>query len=345
MVAITRNNPNAAIIPGIGGRGPGRCEGGRGGRAGGRGRGRGRGSQGGRVGGGDGDGGQGPAAQQAGGRAPGGRAPGGRVTGRGRGRGRGGGEVEEVVPPQTDTNQVNEVTEVPQDEALLVAFKSFLTRIGFSVAAITQLLARGLSSMESLKVQGKSCVSDMCKCIERGTTGVPGLPMNSDSIMWLKMGTYAIKHRQFCGWPTAASDLTKQELLKWKNYMEAEEAYKEPTTPPNVEKKDKLFLDLSKTFKILDLYISAMRVDTSKIPLGYIIRENEKPWNTVHSTPVSYMAIIELMNDYCPHWDLDTSTNSYQRPYYYDQDNHKVLQILLEIFQTTPAYTYIKRFT
>jgi hypothetical protein len=126
--------------------------------------------------------------------------------------------------------------------------------------------------------------------------------------------------------------------------MESEEAYKEPTTPPNAE-KDKLFLDWSKTFKILDLYISAMRGDTSKIPLGYIIRETEKPWNAVHSTPKSYMGTIELMNDYCPHWDLDTTTNAYQQPYYYDQDNHKVLQILLEIFQSTPAYTYIEKFT
>jgi hypothetical protein len=183
---------------------------------------------------------------------------------------------DDVTDADNESNEPtnNEVVEVPANDALLIAFKSFLTRIGFSVDAIAQLLARGLSSMESLKVQDKSCISDMCKYIERGTTGVPGIPLNSDSIMWLKMGTYAIKNRQFCGWSTAASDLTKQELLKWKNYMEVEEAYKEPTTPPNAE-KDKLFLDLSKTFKILDLYISAIRGDTSKIPLGYIIREND----------------------------------------------------------------------
>jgi hypothetical protein len=61
--------------------------------------------------------------------------------------------------------------------------------------------------------------------IERGTTGVPGTPLGSASIMWLKVGTYAILQRQFCGWTTAASDLTTQELLKWKNYnMESEEA-------------------------------------------------------------------------------------------------------------------------
>jgi hypothetical protein len=89
-----------------------------------------------------------------------------------------------------------------------------------------------------------------------------------------------------------------------------------------------------------------MRGDTSKIPLGNIIRENESPWNTTSSTPDSYiMATIKLMNDYCPHWDLDVVANSYKRPYYYDQDNHKVLQILLNIFQATLAYTYIEKFT
>jgi hypothetical protein len=161
-------------------------------------------------------------------------------------------DVTDDNDPDEPTN--NEVVEVPLNDALLVAFKYFLTRIGFSVDAIAQLLARGLSSMESLKVQDKSCVSDMCKCIERGTTGVPGTPLGSASIMWLKIGTYSIIRRQFCGWSTTASDLTKPELLKWKNYMESEEDYKEPTTPPNAE-KDKLFLDMSKTFKLLELYI------------------------------------------------------------------------------------------
>jgi hypothetical protein len=125
---------------------------------------------------------------------------------------------------EPDEQVNNEVVEVPVNDALLIAFKSFLTRIDFSIDAIAQLLARGLSSMESLKVQDKSCISDMCKSIERGTTGVPGTLLGSASIMWQKVGTYAINHRQFCGWPTAASDLTEQELLKWKNYMEAEEA-------------------------------------------------------------------------------------------------------------------------
>jgi hypothetical protein len=119
------------------------------------------------------------------GREPGGAGGGrgggggrGRGGGRARGRRRGGGTQGQgdltpqdaaavpVVPPPTENNPTPEVMEVvPLDQALLVAFKSFLTRIGFSVDAIAQLLARGLSSMESLKEQDKSCLSDMCRCM------------------------------------------------------------------------------------------------------------------------------------------------------------------------------------
>jgi hypothetical protein len=105
--------------------------------------------------------------------------------------------------------------------------------------------------MDSLQEQEKNQVESMCKCIERGTTGTPGIPLNSDSIKWLKLGTYAIKRRQYCGWQTTPMDLTKTELQKWSKFMRSEEDYKEPTDPPTND-GNRLFKDWSKTFKILD---------------------------------------------------------------------------------------------
>jgi hypothetical protein len=63
-------------------------------------------------------------------------------------------------------------------------------------------------------------VENMFKCIERGTTGTPGIPLNSDSMKWLKLGTYAIKRHQYCGWQTMAMDLTKTELKKWGKFKQ-----------------------------------------------------------------------------------------------------------------------------
>jgi hypothetical protein len=118
------------------------------------------------------------------------------------------------------------------------AFKAFVRYIGFTPAAVKQIFARGLSSMDSLQGQEKNQVESMCKCIERGMTGTPGIPfLNSDSIKWLKLGTYAIKRRQYCGWQTTTMDFTKTELRKWSNFKRSEEDYKEPTDPPSNDGK------------------------------------------------------------------------------------------------------------
>jgi hypothetical protein len=87
-----------------------------------------------------------------------------------------------------------------------------------------------------------------------------------------------------------------------------------------------------------------MRGDESKIPLGALIRklENPAPINLV--TPSDYMGIIDIMTHHCPHWEYDFSSQRMERSYFYSQDNHKVLKILLGIFRNTPAYTYIEKF-
>jgi hypothetical protein len=231
----------------------------------------------------------------------------------------------------------------PMDPAQLRAFKAFLRYIGFTPDAITQIFVRGLSSMDSLQDQEKNQVANMCKCIERGTNGTPGIPLNSDSIKWLKLGTYAIKRRQYCGWQTTTMDLTKTELQKWSNFKQSEEDYKEPTDPPTND-SNRLFKDWSKTFKILDRYIGDMRGDDSKIPLGAIIRKLEDPSPLNLGTPNDYLGIIDIMTQHYPHWEYDLDSDQMKRPYFYSQDNHKVLKILLNIFQNTPAYTYIERF-
>jgi hypothetical protein len=168
----------------------------------------------------DGEGQGGDAAAAGGGDAVGGRGDG--VTHRGHGEdtgtGGGGGDDQRrhgdrtaVAIGTTTTDTGNDDNEEDDDDDALVpdpvdfvqvrAFKTFLRYIGFTSAAVKQILARGLSSMDSLQGQEKNLVENMCKCIERGT-GILGVPLNSDSIKWLKLGTYAIKRRQYCGWQT-----------------------------------------------------------------------------------------------------------------------------------------------
>jgi hypothetical protein len=141
-----------------------------------------------------------------------------------------------------------------------------------------------------------------------------------------------------------AMDLTKTELKKWGKFKQSEEDNKEPMDPPSNDNSN-LFQDWSKTFKILDHYIGDMRGDESKIPLGALIRKLEDPAPLNLGTPSDYLGIIDIMTQYCPHWwEYDFSSQRTQRPYFYNQDNHKVLEILLGIFQNTPAYTYIEKF-
>jgi hypothetical protein len=88
-----------------------------------------------------------------------------------------------------------------------------------------------------------------------------------------------------------------------------------------------------------------MRSGDSKIPLGALIRKEEDPAPINLITPSDYLGIIDIMTQYCPHWEYDFNSRDMQRPYFYSQDNHKVLKILLGIFQNTPAYTtYIEKF-
>jgi hypothetical protein len=148
---------------------------------------------------------------------------------------------------EEDEDEDEPVVPDPVDFVQARAFKAFLRYIGFTPAAVKQILARGLSNMDSLQGQEKNQVENMCKNIERGTTGTPGIPLNSDSIKWLKLGTYAILRRQYCGWHTTAMDLTKTELKKWGKFKRSEEDYKEPTDTPTND-NNKLFQDWSKTF-------------------------------------------------------------------------------------------------
>jgi hypothetical protein len=91
-------------------------------------------------------------------------------------------------------------------------------------------------------------------------------------------------------------------------------------------------------------YIDDMRGDESKIPLGALIRKLEDPDPINLGTPSDYLVIIDIMTQYCPHWEYDFSSQRMQRPNFYNQDNHKVLKILLGIFRNTSAYTYIEKF-
>jgi hypothetical protein len=136
-------------------------------------------------------------------------------------------------------------------------------------------------------------------------------------------------------------DLTKTELKKWGKFKQSEEDYKEPTDPPSND-NNKLFQDCSKTSKILDNCIGDMRGDESKIPLGALIRKLEDPAPINLGTPSDYLGIIDVMTQYCPHWEYDFTSQTMKHPHFNSQDNHKVLQILLNIFQNTPAYTCIE---
>jgi hypothetical protein len=197
------------------------------------------------AGGGDGVGGGGDAGETEGG--TGGRDGTGRVAGTTGDDDDDQGEDEDgaaLVPDPVDFVQVR-------------AFKAFLRFIGFTPAAVTQILARGLSSMDSLQGQEKNQVENMCKNIERGTTGTPGIPLNSDSIKWLKLGTYAILRRQYCGWHTTAMDLTKTAMKKWGKFKQSEEDYKEPTDSPSND-NNKLFLRPSRSWTIILVICAVM---------------------------------------------------------------------------------------
>jgi hypothetical protein len=87
-----------------------------------------------------------------------------------------------------------------------------------------------------------------------------------------------------------------------------------------------------------------MRGDESKIPLGALIRKLEDPDPINLGTPSDYMGIIDIMTHHCPHCKYDFSSQHMLRLYFYSQDIHKVLKILLGIFRNTPAYTYIEKF-
>jgi len=242
----------------------------------------------------------------------------------------------------------------------------------FSTAAADNLVdEQGLQSIAALGELSDKKINEMCSTTRKpgGTTtfGTPkslktvvGLGVKIAFCAELKLAEWAnaIRQRKLCSRSTVQADLTDLEVLRWKEFVEADKEYKEPslTDVPPVKEFER---NWPRAFEAMDDYFKSLRSDKSRVPLSYIIRDDIEPKPSVDDPSSGYDDPLDELVARCPHQVALPPTPAaaaaaaaapagappaitYIKTTNYKPDNAKVWQVMSNMFLGTDNWIIIQ---
>jgi hypothetical protein len=230
------------------------------------------------------------------------------------------------------------------------AFRTTLRGLGFSIDAARSITDdQEIATIEELSILDAEGVVDLCKALRRpgGTIlnpnrndpGQPNqipnpgtnIPLRAQEN--LKLAAYYVRHYQRISRPLLPTDITLVSVRGLRSLKEHEDNHEQPEETLVLNEKD-----MAKTMDSIDSLLRSY-LGEKKVPLAYVIRDNEDPEPSADDPPANYATIEDEMISRSPHRD----GNGVIEPTF-AADNRKVWEILESICRETNAWTWIKSF-
>jgi len=228
----------------------------------------------------------------------------------------------------------------------LAATRQALQRLTFSPVASVEITDnQGISSLADIRNLEDDDITTLIEAVRKpggtipnpmagpGMPAVipnPGIQVSMQSVKNLKLAVFYAKHRARCSHVTTLADITLQNVQAIRMIQTIEEAYDDdadetPTLKQNPNDKD--IIDNLQKFEthLFKCY------GVTKIPLSYVIRDDVQP--PAVDPPNGYDSFQHELTARAPHGNE-----------YYQQDNHKVYDLLKESIGSTNEFTWIKGF-
>lgn len=243
-----------------------------------------------------------------------------------------------VAPPQP-------ILLPPEAEALRQA----LVRLGFSDLAAVSIVDEFGIDIERLARYKDTDVETLCKVVRRpggmiannpaavalgGPPQVPdaGLKVSPAAEDNLKLACYFLRYRKRTSRPLLADDIELDAIYALEELRGYEKDHDAAVDPPTIDTRD-----WPRTIESLEEYFRSVLGETSKIPLAYVIREEEDPAPSADDPPTNYDSRQEELIARAPMRGPDgrfTET--------YLGDRAKVWELLAGVCRNQECWTYVK---
>ena len=220
-------------------------------------------------------------------------------------------------------------------------WQACLKTLGFTDDQIKSIVAEGIEDGTELTHFSVSDVSSLVKGIRKPGGKGDGEHLTFMQTRLLKGIRFYLHYRHLVHYNSnylVMAD-SAQMLLEYKR-SEQFESYETPTDEFVLKTSDK---NWPKIFERLRGYIADRRGDESKLPLGYIIRDDRDPMKVPDGATAKECMVLRGRQGLRT---TNAAGNQVWTPApHYAPDNAQVWRILVTIFKDTPSYTYIKKFS
>jgi hypothetical protein len=208
---------------------------------------------------------------------------------------------------------------------------------------------QGIDSIDELRNLDDTSVKALCQAMKKpgGTipnpnAGAPGAPavipnpgfnVSIRAEEKLKLAVYYARHQFRISRPVTPASITSIGVRALKDLKIAEEDHVNPTDKP-VIKDD----NWPRTIDDMEEYLRN-HLGQMKIPLAYIVRKEETVAPSATDPPANYSIAQDELIARAPHRDVAGNHTEL-----YNNDNHRVWTLLVELTRNHSCWTYIKGF-
>ena len=220
-----------------------------------------------------------------------------------------------------------------------VMLRAMLQNIGFQQDAATYIVdTQGFDNAQDYADMTNSDIENICKITRRpgGQNAANNGPNNGISVSMkaeknLKMVAFYYRYQIRTSRPLIINNATPNNITRFRMLMEAEDQHKD-MTPPELT-----FVNWTRTIDVIEDYLRNC-LGKTKIPLAYIIRDQERPEDPNLDPPGNYSSFTEELIARAPHYVGATDEHTQE----YKEDNVIVYNKLAALLREKDCWTYMR---
>ena len=220
-----------------------------------------------------------------------------------------------------------------------VQLRQMLQNIGFVQDAATYIVdTQGFDTGEDYANMTNTDIENICKITRRpgGQNATNNGPNNGISVSMkaeknLKMVAFFYRYQLRTSRPLIIGNATTNNIARYRMLMEAEEQHTD-MTPPELS-----FVNWTRTIDVIEDYLRNC-LGKTKIPLAYVIREQERPKPHNQDAAGNYASFTEELIARAPHYVGTTNEHTQE----YKEDNVMVYNKLAALLREKDCWTYMR---
>jgi hypothetical protein len=229
-----------------------------------------------------------------------------------------------------------------------VIIRQSLVRLGFSMNAAHSIATdQGLNSLGKIGLLTDGEVVNLCKALRKpgGMVANPeallpnqpaqvpnqGFMVSMRAENNLKLACYYLRHRQRMSRTTVAAQITLENVRALHDLKLQQDNHKDPSETPTINPKD-----WAKTMEDLREYLCG-HLGITKVPLSYVVRENEAVVDEADDPSTNYSTVYEEMVARAP---IRNAQGGYVESYRTDRE--RFWQLIAGVTRDNACWTYAK---